>query len=118
MKPLQLHRKVFSFLLLILLFSACNREQIEPQEKCEQEVSYTNDVKEIIDASCAFSGCHINGSAPGEFSSYQGLQTYLDNDLFRSRVLVIQNMPPAGVDQLTEQELELLTCWATGDYIE
>ncbi len=114
---------IFLFPLVCFLVSSCNRDRLDPPEDCETEVTYTADVKSIIDNSCAYAGCHINGAAPGDFSSYEGLEVFKEGDEFRRRTLEIMNMPPnyAPADRpksLTEEELELINCWVQNDYKE
>ncbi len=71
---------------------------------------YGADITPIINAKCASSGCH-NGSAPGNFTSYAGIKTYIDNGKVKDRVFVKKDMPVAGLPQLTEDEKNSLQCW-------
>ena len=96
---------------------------IDSSEECLTEVSYTNEIKEIIDRSCAYSGCHLNGTAPGDFSSYSGMQGFIDSRSLEKRVLEIQNMPPEyAIDpnprSLTALEIEMFTCWVQNNHAE
>lgn len=114
---------LFLFLSFGLLNSSCNRDQLDPPEDCVVEVTYTADIRSIVNNSCAYAGCHINGAAPGDFSTFSGMQSAIDSDEFRRRTLQIMNMPPnyAPSDRpmsLTEEELELINCWVQSEYKE
>ena len=110
----------------LLVFWACNSDVIEPAEGCDLiETSYTTNVKPIIDQTCAYSGCHdgSGGIGPGNYTSYQGMLSFLQNGSFANRVVTQKDNPSRGMppnmsvypqsqrDDLTEAELEIITCW-------
>jgi hypothetical protein len=97
------------------------------------EVTYTNLVQDIIDNSCAYTGCHLAGSssgATGDFSSYGGIAPYLESGSFRDRVVSqmddpVSGMPPDATaypesqkDTLTEEEFTIIQCWLSFGYPE
>lgn len=74
------------------------------------QLTYTEHIKPIVDASCAISGCHVSGgSGPGNYTTYAGLQAYLDDGSFNQRVVVDQNMPPSG--GLSDCQLQFINQW-------
>ena len=89
--------------------------------------TYENDIKEIIDRTCAYSGCHLD-SAPGVYTSYTGLQSVLSTGLFRQRVILVKDDPVSGMPpnnapanrakNLTAQELNLIQCWLEAGFPE
>jgi len=91
---------------------------------CDQHTAtYDGDVKEIINSSCAYAGCHVDNFASGNFTTYDGMKTHLDDGKFEDRVLILKNMPPdyAPEDkpsELTAEQLEILTCWKDAGYPE
>lgn len=110
----------------VMLFGAiaCTKTKIpfESEVECDVEITYTNEAMEIIGKSCAYSGCH-NGTAPGDFNTYAGIESYLLDNKFATRTLQLQDMPPSYApadkpQQLTQDELEILDCWAQGGYKE
>lgn len=110
------------FLFVLVCLWACTRDQIEPDtESCDEQITYTNHVKEIIDKSCAYSGCHLD-SAPGNYSTYSGLEGALTNGTFKQRVINQVDMPPVyaenGPTSLTADELKLINCWINDGYTE
>lgn len=112
----------FAFTFLGALALSCTRTKINPDgEDCEQEITYNNEIETIINSSCAYSGCHKDGVAPGDLTSYDGLLNYTSSDLFRQRVVVLKNMPPSYAPskiELTKEELDLVNCWISGGYKE
>ena len=125
-------RQQLQFLLLLLtpiLWSACTSDQLpEPQgPDCQGEVlTYTEDIRTIIDASCAYSGCHLD-TAPGRFDTYEGLLPYVDGDNTLLQRVVIERadpvfgMPPDNAPggrptNLTEEEVLMIECWIAAGY--
>ncbi len=113
--------------------SSCNSDKLDPvlPADCDVLVTYDNQVKSIIDRSCAYSGCHDGnggGNPPGNFQSYSGLESFLNDQEFKKFVIDLKDdevvgMPPsyapAGNPQdLTDEELELIQCWISSAYPE
>lgn len=115
-------------LFTIAFWSSCTTDQLpEPMEAvCSGDTpTYANDIKFIIDASCAYSGCHLD-SSPGRFDNYNGLLPYLEDNTLRQRVIVqrgdpIIGMPPNSApngrpENLTAEEIEMVECWLDAGY--
>lgn len=84
---------------------------------------WNGEVKEIIDLTCAYVGCHIGGGngVPGNYTSYGGISTALANEDFKIRTLDIRDMPPSyasGAKVLTDEQLNILTCWMEAGFPE
>ncbi|MDF1866072.1 MAG: hypothetical protein P1U70_14665 [Saprospiraceae bacterium] len=107
-------------------------EQIEP-ELCDiVTVTYESHIKDIIDNSCAYAGCHdgAGGIGPGNYTNYGGLNSDINSGSFKERVIDQKDdsslgMPPnqsawpqSLKDDLTEDELELMQCWINANYPE
>jgi hypothetical protein len=124
-----------SLLLLGVLATeiACTSDKLpepEPPELCDTlQVSYNLQVKEIIDTYCAISGCHRAGSvAPGNYTSYIGLDPFLNDNEFKRYVVDLKNdpdlgMPPdwdtnPGPKDLTPEHFDILVCWIENGYPE
>lgn len=108
----------------------CTQDSLpEPtEEPCADEtLTYTDDVEEIVERTCSYSGCHLGG-APGLYDSYDGLRSDLESGLFRQRVIELRDdpvrgMPPAYApanrpDTLTEAELTIVRCWLEAGFPE
>lgn len=120
------------FLLNGILFflAACTSDELpEPVIlPCDGVMpTYEADVREIVERTCAYSGCHLGG-APGIYDSYSGLLPNLESGLFRQRVIERRDDPTAGMppnyaptdraQDLTEDELMIITCWLDAGFPE
>lgn len=106
---------------LCILFS-CSKDKLEENgEICTDEITYQRDVKSIIDATCAYAGCHDGANAPGDYNSYRGMSPFLNDSKFMRRVVERRDMPPnysVGPTSMTAEQLSLIRCWAQGEYLE
>lgn len=113
------------YLLSVTIVSivGCTNDALpEPTEiPCsDMTPTYETDIAPIIERTCAYGGCHL-GTAPGIYTSYEGLLGQLEDGIFRTRVIAdradpVEGMPPNYApddrDQdLTEAELLLIECW-------
>ncbi len=120
-------------LFIWLMGIGCTYDQLpEPQigSFCDTaEVSYTHNVKPIIDLTCAIAGCHVSGTkAPGDFSNFAGLTPYLKDSEFKLYVIDLKDdtetgMPPnwdtnPGPKDLTPEQFEIIQCWVNKQYPE
>lgn len=119
---------LFFVFLAIGLAISCSKDE----EPCDSvTATYDTTVKTIIAESCAYSGCHDGTGAnqfipvaSNDYTTYAGMKASLDAGLFNTRVLVDKNMPPAAFvppgspTELTEAQIETLTCWHDAGYPE
>lgn len=103
----------------ILLLAACKYDEIERDPdslQCLGDFTYDQNVKFLIGTYCSYSGCHDGSSAaPGNFLTYEGLESRLNNGQFETRVFEFRDMPPGdatGPKIITEPDLNTLRCWA------
>lgn len=71
-------------------------------------VTFTGEVKSIIDTNCAVSGCHVSGGgAPSSFTSFSTIQSSASQikSLTQSG-----NMPKNGT-KLSQTQLDVIACW-------
>lgn len=117
---------------IMMIFSpACTNDQLpeptEPMGCLDSIPTYDGSIKAIIDNSCAYAGCHLGG-APGIYDTYAGLEAALSGGLFRERVILERDDPGVGMppnyapegrpEDLTAEELELITCWLDNGFPE
>jgi hypothetical protein len=109
---------------MLICMQSCTADELPepaPTADCGQlEVTYDLNIKELIDRSCAYSGCHLD-VAPGRYNSYEGMLGNLKNGRFEQRVLTLRadpilGMPPNNAPEgrpkdLTKEELDLIRCW-------
>ncbi|MEM9990195.1 MAG: hypothetical protein AAF738_00460 [Bacteroidota bacterium] len=112
--------RIITLFFLVASIIACNSDKLPKPiatDACEvQQITYVGEIENIIVRTCAYDGCHSNGAAIGDYTSYDKLLSVLENGLFATRVLDIGDMPPiyAPDDRpksLTEEEVELIECW-------
>lgn len=127
-----IYRQSWCIVLMLAVFwlGSCSSDQLPEPVTAEcgiEELTYTVDIKEIIDVSCAYSGCHLD-SSPGRFDSYSGLLPYLQDNTFRQRVLIQRGDPTTGMPpdfapssrptNLTSEELTIIECWLDAGFPE
>jgi len=114
------------YIIFMCLFAmSCTRTEIifGNVEDCDPTISYTDNVATIVNNSCAYSGCHLNNIAPGNFDTYEGLLPSLNSGDFLRRTVSLKDMPPTYAPEgkpkeLTTEEIEIITCWAENDYLQ
>lgn len=118
---------ILLFAVLSLLATACENYKLPETtipDACEVlNATYRNQIKSIVDNSCAYSGCHdgAGGIGTGDFTTYDGIAEHPDH--LRERVITFKDDPSLGMppnhsiypqskkDNLTDEELELMQCW-------
>lgn len=86
---------------VVLLASGCYYDveaELYPGSFCDTTaVTFSANVRPIIQSNCAVPGCHVSGgSGPGDFTTYSGLAGKVQDGSFADRVFVQRNMPPSG----------------------
>lgn len=81
---------------------ACNRV------KCS-DVTYSNDVKPLIEANCTASGCHGSSSLNGDYTSYSGLSASAVSGKLNERVIEKKDMPKEK--SLSKHDRKVIKCW-------
>lgn len=106
-------------ILLVTTIIACTYDQAEAPITCEEKtnINFTEEIVPILTTYCYFSGasqsCHAtNGTAPTDFTTYQGV--FNSKDRIKDRTIINKNMPPSYSDgpiELEECELKILQTW-------
>lgn len=74
-------------------------------------VTYSGQIRTIINQNCAVSGCHVTGGrGNGVYETFEGVRAKVDNGSFEDRVFVRGDMPPDG-RQLSDCALDQLRIW-------
>lgn len=109
-----------SLLVIQLSQSSCTNDKLpDPSANttCDSiDAVYDQQIKPIIDNSCAFPGCHGAGAPVGDMTDYAKLSIYLNDNGFKKRVIDVMDMPQG--DMLTPEEFELVECWVNKGYPE
>lgn len=103
-------------LLTLFVLQGCLKDKgivpKPPQTHCDSlNVSYNMDVKPLVLAKCAVTGCHDAGSSNGDFTNYthlSGISATVANRLQRPSSDPLY-MPQGDV--LTQQQLDIILCW-------
>ncbi len=119
-------RSICFLTLFTILFASCLRDKKDTSlEDCDIVVAYNpnvgnnvSGVKSIIDTKCANSGCHDGTFRPNMQSYSDELRSAINTDQIKEQIFDEAAMPPAGVTQLTDDELQLFNCWITGGHLE
>ena len=126
--PILFSSIVFSFLLIA---SACSSDEADGtggnnngnNTDCASiSPSYSADIKPIIDASCATSGCHnaVSGAENIDLSTYAKVK----DESFKRRFLGSINREsgfkamPQGAPKLSDSNINLITCWIENGHAE
>jgi len=119
--------------LLVIVLGSCKHDPIIPDPIppvpfCEQaNPTYIDTMMTIINLNCSYAGCHASGAGIGDFTTYSGMLSRLDNGKIKERVIDMKDdasvgMPPnyatGGPIDLTNEQLELFMCWLDNDYPE
>ncbi len=126
-KDLRMQKIILIFVVLIgytLAIPSCTKDKL-PEEnlECLDTITYVNQIKPILDKSCAYSGCHVVGYVWGDYSSYDAMEKHLETGTFEKKVISTTSMPPSIAPSgkpksLSEDELLLIKCWAEQGYIK
>jgi hypothetical protein len=101
-------------LCLCIFFQSCVDHNLpEPEiDECVATISFANDIKPIIDTSCALTGCH-NGDngADKNWTVFSNFQTKRANvkDRITRPVGTPGHMPAAG--SITDEQIQTIVCW-------
>jgi hypothetical protein len=68
---------------------------------------YSSQIKNIIDANCAVSGCHVSGTGTIAFNSVENVQAQAAGIKSRTQ----SGSMPKGGPKLPQNQLDLIACW-------
>ncbi len=73
-------------------------------------VTFTQDIKPIISANCAISGCHVSGGQSPDLTVDNNIKTQADGGRIKARVIDgPAYMPAAG--RLPDAQINIIQCW-------
>jgi len=100
---------------LILVLASCGKEDVDTEDCAGTAPTYTSDIKPILDASCAKSGCHdpITKQNGYDFSTYATAEPISQMDVFLGAVQHKDGYAPMPHDgpKLSSDKIKQLTCW-------
>jgi hypothetical protein len=106
---------LFPAVLLVSLMVSCKDSTPDTVDCAGLTPTYTSDIKAILDASCAKSGCHnANDLANNyDFSQYATAAPISQGDRFLGAIQHKGGFSamPQGQAKLSQDKIDLLTCW-------
>ena len=118
LKQVHIPMKSTLFVLLaafIVFMSSCGKDDPDMEDCTGITPTYTSDIKAILDASCAKSGCHdpITKQNGFDFSTYATAEPISQMDVFLGAVQHKDGYTPMPNDggKLPDSQIKLLTCW-------
>ncbi len=103
--------------MLCLLIVSCSKEDDgnnnnNNQAMCDNfDPTFSADVFPIISNACALSGCHVQGTGLGDYTTFARVKASAGS--IKSRV-VAKTMPPSntsGQKVLTDAQIRAISCW-------
>lgn len=101
-------------LVVMFVFTSCfydNEEELYPNNNnpgpAPTVVTWSTNVKPIIDQYCATSGCHVAGAQSPDLSTYTGVFNFRER--VKVRATVQDNMPASGA--LNQANQDALAKW-------
>jgi len=99
-----------------IAFQSCEYNELpEPvpiTAECPDVISFQNDIKPIIDTSCAFTGCHNGDNGPDKnwtvFTNFQNKRANVKDRITRPAGTA-GHMPAAG--SITQDQIQTIVCW-------
>lgn len=71
-------------------------------------ITYSGDVKNIIQTNCAVTGCHVAGSQSPNFTQFTNINANAATIKARTGA---RSMPPAGRTALSQSDIDQIACW-------
>jgi hypothetical protein len=112
---LTLMKSTYSVLAIILLFSAFGCKHVVEYDCTGVTPTYTQNIKPILDATCARAGCHgANDPEAGiNLSNYADAAAASKNKNFMGAIqqLPLYHKMPQDADRLPDAQIHQLFCW-------
>ena len=93
-------RRIFTALLVALIYSSCSKDSIAPKydfavpPSCNVgTVNYSPEIKLIISKNCAYSGCHFPGENNYDFTKYEVVADRIRSGRFTERIYLPVSHP-------------------------
>ncbi len=106
---------LFCLLTALMVLASCGKDPADMSDCSGQSPTYTAEIKPILDASCAKSGCHDATTAQNgvNLSTYASASAVSQQSRFLGVIQHKAGFPPMPKDgsKLPNSQIELLTCW-------
>ena len=98
-------KKTACFVLALVVVTSCHKTKW----KCDEEVSYKNDIQPLFDAHC--NKCH-------SYTDYADAQSLAVSGRLSETTIKDRRMPPSGEKKLTSKERKKIYCWIEGGALD
>lgn len=116
------------FLSSVVIWLSCTKDSfVQTVENCDEIPTYNTNMVALVDTYCAYSGCHDGSSAPGDYTSFTGMQRsgHFESE-FNDRVVSKREDPNSGMPpdyatgplDLSEEDFKLFNCWINEGFPE
>lgn len=99
----------------VIFFSQCKKEETDVVDCSNVTPTYTANIKTILDANCATSGCHNSSSKKSgyDLSTYETTKTAAANTAFVGSVQHKSGYSkmPRDASKLSDADVKSITCW-------
>lgn len=100
---------------MIIGIISCKKESVDTYDCAGTAPKYTTDIKSILDANCATSGCHnATTKASGhDYSSYSQAVAHSGHSEFLGSIQHKSGFDPMplGGNKLSDAQIKLISCW-------
>ncbi|MCF8427775.1 MAG: hypothetical protein K9H61_10030 [Bacteroidia bacterium] len=106
-------KRIFGLIVVSISLTSCykdNEEELYPNSFTGNDTTtytYAADIKPLMTANCAYSGCHIAGMQSPDLSTYVGLSGNIER--VKARAITERTMPTSG--PMASSDIAKLTNW-------
>ncbi len=115
-------KNFFLILSLALLSSSCLKDKTQSLADCSVDISYTMDIRPIIENSCKTQAGPGTGCHDAWIDDYAPIKSYINSGTWQNEVFTEKTMPEIpntwGIDSLTTEEIQTMKCWIEQGYPE
>jgi len=116
------HKPLISALFCSIVLISCQKDPISTVDCTGVTPKYSADIKSILDTNCATSGCHNSESKQAgiDLSTYSGAKNISLQDRFLGAIQHKKGFLPMPENsaKLSEDKIDLLTCWVQNGAVE
>jgi len=113
---------ILAVIFTTFLAISCSKDEVAVADCGTTKVTYEADVRSIIQASCATSGCHdATSRADGKnYSTYAMVVSESSKASFLGSINHLSGYEsmPKGASKLSADKIKTITCWINGGKLE
>lgn len=111
-------KQIALFFCLLFFVVACKKDKASVFT-CTDEVSFSQEVKPLIDLNCSTSGCHDASAAGGyEFKDHASISTASDRIISAINHDSGTSPMPVGAAKLPDSLIKIVVCWSSAGKLD